>query len=55
MIISFTSSDEIRTMRTKSDNIETMVGNETNEFIEGIFESVLQKFQKRIRITNERK
>ena len=55
MIINFTSSDEIRTMRTKSDNIETMVGNETNQFIEGIFESVLQKFQKRIRITNERK
>ena len=55
MIINFTSSDEIRTMRTKSDNIETMMGNETNEFIEGIFESVLQKFQKRIRITNERK
>ena len=45
MIISFTSSDEIRTMRTKSDNIETMMGNETNEFIEGIFESILQKFQ----------
>ena len=45
MIINFTSSDEIRTMRTKSDNIETMMGNETNEFIEGIFESVFQKFQ----------
>ena len=45
MIINFTSSDEIRTMRTKSDNIETMMGNETNEFIEGIFESVFPKIQ----------
>ena len=44
MIINFTSSDEIRTMRTKS-NIETMMGNETNEFIEEIFESVFPKIQ----------
>ena len=28
------------TMRTKSNNIETMMGNETNEF-----ESLLQKYQ----------
>ena len=29
------------TMRTKSNNIETMMGNETNE----LFESLLQKYQ----------
>ena len=29
--ISSTGSDEIRTMRTKSNNIEIMMGNETDE------------------------
>ena len=30
-------------MRTKSDNIETMIGNETDKIIEKLFESLLQK------------
>ena len=32
-------------MHTKSDNIEIMVGNETNEIIEEPFDSFLQKYQ----------
>ena len=48
MIINFKSSkdsDEIRTMHTKSNNIETMMGNETDEVIEKLFESLLQRYQ----------
>ena len=48
MVISFIfskDSDEIRTMRTKSNNIEIMMGNETDEIIEELFESLLQKYQ----------
>ena len=48
MIINFISSkdsDEIRTMVTKSNNIEIMMGNETDEIIEELFESLLQKYQ----------
>ena len=48
MIIDFISSkdsDEIRTMQTKSNNIEIMMGNETDEIIEELFESLLQKYQ----------
>ena len=32
-------------MRTKSHNIEIMIGNETDEIIAEIFESLLQKYQ----------
>ena len=32
-------------MRTKSNNIEIMMGNETDEIIEELFESLLQKYQ----------
>ena len=32
--ISSKDSDETRTMHTKSDNIEIMIGNETDEIIE---------------------
>ena len=48
MIINFISSkdsDEIRTMHTKSNNIEIMMGNETVEIIDELFESLLQKYQ----------
>ena len=48
MIINFSSSkdsDKIRTMRTKSNNIEMMMGNEKNKIIEELFESLLQKYQ----------
>ena len=46
MTIDFTSSkdsDEICTMHTKSNNIEIMMGNETDQIIEELFEYLLQK------------
>ena len=36
-ISSKTDSDETRTMCTKSDNIEIMMGSETDEIIKGLF------------------
>ena len=48
MVINFTSSkdsEEIRTTRTKSNKIKTMMANETDEIIEELFESLLQKYQ----------
>ena len=48
MAISFISSkdsDETRTMHTKSNNVEIMIGSETKEIIEDLFESFLQKYQ----------
>ena len=48
MAIIFISSkdfDETRTMHTKSDNIEIMMGSETDEIIEEIFQSLLQRYQ----------
>ena len=32
-------------MHTKSNNIEIMMGNETDEIIEDLFESLLQNYQ----------
>ena len=43
--ISSKDSDKICTMHTKSNNIEIMMGNETDEVIEELFESLLQKCQ----------
>ena len=48
MEISFISSkacDETRTIHTKCDNIETMIGNEVDEIIKKLFKSLLQKYQ----------
>ena len=48
MIINFMyskDSDGIRTMLTKSNNIEIIMGNEADEIIEELFESLLQKYQ----------
>ena len=49
MVINFISSkkdsDETRTMCTKSDNIEITMGSETDEIIEGHFESLLERYQ----------
>ena len=36
-------SDETRTMHTKSNNAEIMMGSDTDEIIEDLFESFLQK------------
>ena len=43
--ISSKDSDETETMHTKSNNVEIMVGSETNEIIIDLFESFLQKYQ----------
>ena len=43
--ISSKDSDETRTMHTRSNNVEIMDGSETNEIIEDLFESLLQKYQ----------
>ena len=43
--ISCKDSDETRTMHTKSNNVEIMMGSEIDEIIEDIFESFLQKYQ----------
>ena len=48
MTISFISSkdsDEIHTMHAKSNNVEIMMGNETDEIIEELYKSILQKYQ----------
>ena len=44
--ISSKDSEETRTMHTKKSNIEIMMGNETDEIIEKLFDSLLQKFKK---------
>ena len=41
-------SEETRTMYTKSRNIEIMEGNETDEIIKELFESLLQNYQKNL-------
>ena len=49
MTISFFSSknsEETCTMYSKSDNIEVMMGSETDEIIEELFDSFLQRCQK---------
>ena len=43
--ISSKDSDDTRTMHTKSNNVETMIGSETDEIIEDLLESFLQKYQ----------
>ena len=43
--ISSKDSDETRTMHTRSNNVQIMVGSETNEIIKDLFESFLQKYQ----------
>ena len=48
MVINFISSkdsDETRTMHTKSINVEIMMGSETDEIIDEVFKSFLQKYQ----------
>ena len=44
-LISSKDSDEIRTMHTKSDNIEIMMVNKRDEIIEELFESLSQRYQ----------
>ena len=46
--ISYKDSDEICLMHTTSDNMEIMIGNKTSGIIKKLFNSLLQKFQKRL-------
>ena len=51
MAINFNSSkdcDETRTMHTKSNNAEIMIGSNTDEIIKDLFESFLQKYQEEL-------
>ena len=46
--ISFKDSDEIRTLRAKSNNIEIMMGNKADEIIENflsLFYKIIKKIQ----------
>ena len=48
MAINFISSkdyDKTRTIHTKSDNTEMMIGSETDEITEELFNSLLQRCQ----------
>ena len=42
-------SDETHTMYTKSNNIEIMIGSDTNDAIEEIFKSLLQRYQENLK------
>ena len=58
MVINFISSkdsDEARTMHTKGNNVEIMMGSETDEIIEDLFNSFFAKISRRARRINERK
>ena len=49
MKINFISSKnfiETRDMHSKSDNIDIMIGADTNEIIKNLFNSLLQRYQK---------
>ena len=37
-------SDQTRIMHIKSDNLEIMIGSDTNEVIEDLFKSLLQRY-----------
>ena len=56
--INFISSkdfDQTRTMRAKSNNVEIMMGSETDEIVEELFKSFFAKISRRARGINERK
>ena len=53
--ISSTDSDETQTMHTKSNDVEVMMGSETDEIIEDLFDSFFAKISRRVRRINERK
>ena len=43
--ISLKDSNEVRTMHTKSDNVDIMTGVDTNDVVEDLFKSTLQRYQ----------
>ena len=44
-IMSSKNTGKTRTLHSKRDKIEIMIGNETNEITEKIFDFILQKYQ----------
>ena len=46
--ISSKDSNEAGNMHTKSNNVEIMVGIETDEIVEELFKSLLQRYQERL-------
>ena len=46
--ISAKDSDETRSMLTKSENIDIMMGSETDDFIEELCEFLLEKYYKEL-------
>ena len=44
-VISSKDSDETQIVHSKSDNIEIMMGSETDEIIEELFKPLLQRYQ----------
>ena len=53
--ISSKDSDETRTMHAKSNNVEIMLGSETDEIIKELFKIFFAKISRIVRRTNERK
>ena len=49
--ISSKDSDEAQTMHTKCNNAEIIIGSETNEIINELFESILQKYQEGLEVS----
>ena len=47
-------SDETRIMYTRSNNIEIMFGDDNDDIIEQLFESLLQKYEENLQNKNER-
>ena len=45
IIVSSLNTSELREMHTKSNNIEIISGTETNDAINGIFDSFLKRYQ----------
>ena len=52
-LMSFKDTNGTSSMHAKSDNIKIILSNKTNEMIEGFFDSLLQKYQKRPRKINK--
>ena len=43
--ISLKDSNEVRTMYTKSDNVDILTGVDTNDVVEELFKSSLERYQ----------
>ena len=47
-LISSKNSDEVRTMYTKSDNVEVMLDINTSDIVKELFKSMLERYQNRL-------